>query len=81
MTETSRRKFLAATGVGVAAAGTLGITGVAQARPQGRAAREQVLAYVPNHRGNEVRMLVGEHEIVVHDRDLVVRLLNAAGGQ
>ncbi|HEX6149602.1 twin-arginine translocation signal domain-containing protein [Nocardioides sp.] len=81
MTETSRRKFLAATGVGVAAAGTLGIAGVAQARPGERAAREQVLAYVPNHRRAEIRLLVGEREVVVQDRDLVARLLNAAGGQ
>lgn len=79
MTDTSRRKFLAATGVGVAAAGTLGMAGPASARPGDRAAREQVLAYVPDHRLNEVRLLVGEREVVVQDRDLVVRLLNAAG--
>jgi hypothetical protein len=79
MTDTSRRKFLAATGVGVAAAGTLGMAGPAEARPGERAAREQVLAYVPDHRLNEVRLLVGEREVVVQDRDLVVRLLNAAG--
>jgi hypothetical protein len=79
MTETSRRKFLAATGVGVAAAGTLGMATKAQARPGERAANEQVLAYVPDHRRDEIRLLVGEHEVVVQDRDLVVRLLNAAG--
>jgi hypothetical protein len=28
-----------------------------------------------------VRLLVGEREVVVRDRDLVTRILNAAGGQ
>ena len=86
MSETSRRKFLAAAGVG-AAAGTVAIatggaaaaaTGGTRARPD--AARQPVLAVVPDHRSGEVRLLVGEREVVVHDRDLAARILNAAGG-
>ena len=39
------------------------------------------MAYVQDHRSSEVRLMVGEREIVVHDRDLVTRILNAAGGE
>ena len=28
-----------------------------------------------------LRLMVGEREVVVHDRDLVTRILNAAGGE
>ncbi len=45
------------------------MAGPAQARAGEQAAREQVLAYVPGHRLNEVRLLVGEREVVVQDRD------------
>jgi len=88
MGETSRRKVLAATGAGVAA-GTVGLTmgpaqGPAQAgeaRRTSSSARESVVAYIEDHRSGTLRLLVGEREVVVHDRDLVTRILNAAGGQ
>jgi hypothetical protein len=38
-----------------------------------------VVAYVKDHRSSELRLMVGEREVVVHDRDLVNRILNAAG--
>lgn len=81
MSDTSRRKFLAATGAG-AVAGTVAVTGTAHAaatRGPG-SAQEPVVAYVQDHRLAEVRLLVGEREIVIQDRDLVTRILNAAGG-
>jgi len=84
MSETNRRKFLAAAGAG-AAAGVVGATaGPAFAGGtvrSSKAARETVVAYVEDHRGSVVRVLVGEREVVVHDRDLVTRILNAAGGE
>ena len=84
MSETNRRKFLAAAGAG-AAAGVVGITaGPAFAAGPARsstAAKETVVAYVEDHQGSTVTLLVGEREVVVHDRDLVTRILNAAGGQ
>ena len=84
MTETSRRKLLAGAGAGVAV-GTVGLTmGPAQAkeaRPSAAGAREPVVAYVEDHRSGRLRLMVGEREVVVHDRDLVTRILNAAGGQ
>jgi hypothetical protein len=84
MSETSRRKLLAATGAGVAA-GTVGLTvapaRAGQARRTPGSARESVVAYVENHRSARLRLMIGEREVVVHDRDLVTRILNAAGGE
>ena len=81
MSDTSRRKFLAATGAG-AVAGTITVTGSAAAAARGPgSAKEPVVAFVADHRLAELRLLVGEREVVVHDRDLVNRILNAAGGK
>ena len=87
MSETSRRKLLAAGGASVAA-GTVGIAGLAggpaeaaESRRSRTGAQESVVAYVHDHRSHEVRLLVGEREIVVHDRDLATAILNAAGDQ
>ena len=81
MTDTSRRKFLAATGAG-AVAGTVAVGGTARAAtPHQDRAHESVVAYVPDHDGAEVRLLVGEREVVLQDRDLATRILNAAGGR
>jgi hypothetical protein len=84
MSETSRRKLLATAGAGVAA-GTVGLTvgpaAAAGVRRTNASARESVVAYVQDHRSSEVRLLVGEREIVVRDRDLATRILNAAGGE
>jgi hypothetical protein len=85
MSDTSRRKFLAAAGIG--AVGTVGLTGEsAMAAPAAEATRKQgsakepVVAYVEHHFSDRVHLMVGEREIVVHDRDLATRILNAAGG-
>jgi hypothetical protein len=87
MSDTSRRKLLAVSGASVAA-GTVGLAGLAggsaqaaEARPSRTSAKASVVAYVHDHRSSEVRLMVGEREIVVHDRDLATRILNAAGGQ
>ena len=40
-----------------------------------------MVAYVADHGSSEVRLLVGEREVVLQDRDLVTRILNAAGGR
>lgn len=85
MSDTSRRKFLAVAGAG-AAAGTVGLTGMAgaaqaaEARRNPESAQDTVVAYVKDHRSSELRLMVGEREVVVNDRDLVTRILNAAGG-
>ncbi|MET1059801.1 MAG: hypothetical protein ABWX84_09400 [Nocardioides sp.] len=85
MSDTSRRTFLAVTGAGAAAAGAVGIgSGRATAGETRRtpgSARETVVAYVKDPTSSELRLMVGEREVVVDDRDLVTRILNAAGGQ
>jgi ABC-type uncharacterized transport system involved in gliding motility auxiliary subunit len=89
MSDTSRRKLLAAGGAGVAA-GAVGLTispasaqqaPAEQARRSGSSARESVVAYVHDHKSSEVRLMVGEREVVVHDHELATRILNAAGGE
>ena len=84
MTETNRRSILAAMGAG-AAATTVGLTSGPAAATEARrtrdSAREAVVAHVSDHRSHELRLYVGEREVVVHDRDLVTRILNAAGGK
>lgn len=83
MSETSRRRFLGVAGAGAAAAGaaaiTPGVAHAAQTRLHPHSARVPVVAYVEDVAGSTVVLMVGEHEVVVHDRDLVTRLLNAAG--
>jgi hypothetical protein len=90
MSDTSRRKFLAAAGIG--AAGTVGLTGTSASAATSAAstasrdsdsdsARQPVVAYIEHHFSDRIHLMVGEREIVVHDRDLVNRILNAAGGR
>jgi hypothetical protein len=82
MSEISRRKLLATTGAGAASAGAvaLGASAANAAVPRKNRARDSVVAYVADHRRGEVRLFVGEDEILVHDKDLATRILNAAGG-
>ena len=83
MSETNRRKFLAVTGMG-AVAGTVGLVGgpaaAAETRRRAGSAQQSVVAYVEDHGSDVLRLMVGQREVVVHDRDLVTRILNAAGG-
>ncbi len=85
MSETSRRNFMAAAGAGAAATTAVAFSsGSAHAAPAlagGRAAAEPVVALIEDHKGGAIHFLVGEREVVVHDRDLVTRILNAAGGK
>jgi hypothetical protein len=82
MTDTSRRKLIAVAGAG-AAAGAVALTpGMAFAREtrvRDGGATDSVVAYIEDHRSDTLRLMVGEREVVVRDRDLVARILNAAG--
>ena len=51
------------------------------ARRSSGSAQESVVAYIKDHRSGTVSLMVGEREVVVHDRDLANRILNAAGGK
>ena len=84
MSDTSRRKFLAAAGAGTAATAVVGLTsGAAQAVTArgSRAATEPVVAYVQDPKAGVLHLMVGEREVIVEDHDLVARILNAAGGR
>ncbi len=84
MSDTDRRKFLAATGV-TAAVGGAALVGSATAahaaRPNPKRARQRVVAVIDDPTADALTLLVGEDEVVVRDRDLVTRILNAAGGK
>ena len=84
MSDTSRRKFLAAAGVG-ATAGTIALTtgaaSAAEARRTTDSAPNRCWPYRRPHARASCTLLVGEREVVVDDRDLVTRILNAAGGR
>jgi len=82
MISSSRRRFLGAAGAGAAVAGATAVAPTAfagQARRSPTSAEESVVAYVDDPSSDTVTLLVGEREVVVHDRDLATRLLNAAG--
>lgn len=83
MSDTSRRRFLGVAGAGAAAAGATVLVpsaaSAAQTRLHGRSARSSVVAYVADATSDEVTLMVDEREVVLRDRDLVHRLLNAAG--
>jgi hypothetical protein len=83
MSETSRRRFIGVAGAGVAGAGATvllpGAAASAQTQLTGKGATSPVVAYVEDAGSDTVVLMVDEREVVVHDRDLVNRLLNAAG--
>ena len=83
MSDTSRRRFMGVAGAGAAATGATvlipGAAVAAQTRLRGTSAKVPVVAYVEDVGSDTVVLMVEEREVVVHDRDLVHRLLNAAG--
>jgi hypothetical protein len=80
MQDTSRRRFLGATGAGAAVVAVAPTAAFARETIRGRnGATEPVVAYVSDAGSDELTLMVGEREVVVHDRDLVARILNAAG--
>ncbi len=83
MSDTSRRRFIGVAGAGAAAAGATALipsaASAAQTRLHGRSAKTSVVAYVDDASSDQVTLMVDEREVVVRDRDLVARLLNAAG--
>ena len=72
---------VAGAGATVGSVGLVAGPAVAETRRSSRSAREGVVAVVADHESSEVSLLVGDREVVVHDRDLVARILNAAGGE
>jgi hypothetical protein len=85
MSETSRRRFIGVAGAGAAATSAAvllpGAAASAQTRLRGDSAQASVVAFVEDIDSDAVVLMVDEREVVVHDRDLVNRLLNAAGSE
>jgi hypothetical protein len=83
MNDLSRRRFIGTAGAGAAAAGASMVlpssADAAPARLTDASATEPVVAHVADPASDELTLMFGENEVVVHDRDLVTRLLNAAG--
>jgi hypothetical protein len=91
MSESTRRGFLKAAGAGAAAgvaavaavaagaarSGHRTVEGTATAAALPAPASGPLVAYVRDVRGAEVSVMVGETEVVVHDADLVARLVAA----
>jgi len=82
MSESTRRGFLGIAGAGAVAAGTAVVAPAAAADPDTKApagsAKDRVVAYVSDARKGEVSIMSGEREVVVKDRALANRILNAA---
>ena len=85
MTEPTRRNFLIASGAGAAAAGMVaavpGVAGAQTPNPAPAALPDNataLVAHVADPSSGTLSLLVGEREVLVHDRDLVARLARAA---
>jgi hypothetical protein len=82
--DSSRRSFLVLAGTGAAVAGTAAVLSGASAEaaepaaPKGDAHPGPLVAHVKNTRTGEIAVLVGESEVVVHDKDLAFRLAHIA---
>ncbi|SDJ06391.1 Tat (twin-arginine translocation) pathway signal sequence [Frankineae bacterium MT45] len=84
MTDTTRRGFLNVAGVGAAA---LGVATVLPARNAGTAgvprlpeigdATGPMVAYIKDVTSSAISLMVGDREIVVHDKEIVARLVHA----
>lgn len=89
MSESTRRGFLKVAGAGAAAgaaavavgaaakSGHKSVDGAGAAATVPAHAAGPLVAYVRDVRGAEVSVMVGETEVVVHDADLVARLVSA----
>ncbi len=89
MSEGTRRVFLSTSGLGVAALGAAALaptvaekvassTGATPGALDLSGVAGSLVAFVGDVRAGEVSLMVGEQEIVVHDEELVARLLRAA---
>jgi len=80
MNDPTRRGFLVIAGAGAAAVGAATVAPAAGAAPvrAPSGASGPLVAYVSDMQSGEVTLMVGEREVVVHDRDLAARLARAA---
>lgn len=89
MPDSTRRNFLIATGAGAAAVGVAtalpgsadGASATGQPTAKLPTGAQPLVAHVNDPHSGSVSLLVGEHEVTVHDPDLVARLARAASKQ
>jgi hypothetical protein len=84
MTDATRRGFLIMAGAGAAAVGVAAVAPAAGEATQtitrlrgASTASSPLVAYVRDARKGDVSVMVGEREVVVHDPELVARLIRA----
>lgn len=83
MSGSTRRNFLIASGTGAAAVGVAAVLpAVAEAQtaaaPRLPGNAQPLVAHVGDPSSGTLSLLVGEHEVTVHDPELVARLASAA---
>ena len=81
MPDSTRRNFLIATGAGAAAVGVAAaLPGSAEGEPAATlpADAQPLVAHISDPGSGSMSLMVGEHEVTVHDPDLVARLARAA---
>jgi Spy/CpxP family protein refolding chaperone len=79
MNEPNRRGFLALAGAGAAAVGAVAVAPAAEASTSVPShVKEPLVAYVRDAKSGEVAVMIGEREVVVHDRELAARIARAA---
>ena len=82
MDQPNRRGFLAIAGAGAAVAGAVAVAPAARASTPDTTApahvTEPLVAYVRNAHTGVVAVMIGEREVVVHDRELAARIARAA---
>ncbi|MDQ2836637.1 MAG: hypothetical protein M3Y42_03255 [Actinomycetota bacterium] len=86
MSDSTRRNFLIATGAGAAAVGVAAaVPGMAAAQtPKATPLRnpkdaQPLVAHISDPSSGTLSLFLAEHEVIVHDPDLVARLTRAAG--
>lgn len=82
MDQPNRRGFLALAGAGAAVAGAVAIAPSAEASTAAPGevpahVTEPLVAYVRDAHTGEVAVMIGEREVVVHDRELTARIARA----
>jgi Ubiquitinol-cytochrome C reductase Fe-S subunit TAT signal len=83
MPDSTRRGFLIMAGAGAAAVGAVAVASDASAAPAtvktaDVTANGPLVAYVSDVHKGEISVLVGEREVIIHDRALVAKLAHAA---
>jgi hypothetical protein len=83
MAKLTRRGFVKKSSVGAATLGALvAVPRLAEVeaapQPHVTGQHEPLLAHVRNRATGEIALLVGTREVVIHDRELVMRLVKAA---